>query len=183
MTHNSFNNENSSRISSASFYIAMRTYIARTMSIEHVFGNLYFECYNIIRRQNFAHLYRFIPFYIEQWALRLKHAIYIGEKNSNKIELTQNILNNFIIQQQKITWIFPYKFSQYVHLAKIFQVLFLTSRMRVHFFAMEKTCIFMNVKMELKSCEFYICSFFVLLLNVKIVVHSSIACGIFIILD
>lgn len=112
------------------------------MSIEHVFGNLYFECYNIIRRQNFAHLYRFIPFHIEQWALRLKHAIYTGEKNSNQIELTQNILNNFIIQQQKITWMFSYKFSQYVHLAKIFRVFSFTSRVRMHFSLWKKKNIY-----------------------------------------
>lgn len=80
-------------IISIALYSNAKSTIARTMSIEHVFGNLYFECYNIIRRQNFAHL--------KQWALRLKHAIYTGEKNSNKIELTQKHFELFYYSATK----------------------------------------------------------------------------------
>lgn len=51
-------------------------------------------------------------------------------------------MNNFIIQQQKITWMFSYKFSQYVHLAKIFQVFSFHLSSESAFFAMEKNNIY-----------------------------------------
>lgn len=155
-------------IISIALYSNAKSTIARTMSIEHVFGNLYFECYNIIRRQNFAHLYRFIPFpyWAMSTALETCNLYWRKEFQQNRTN-AKTFWIILLFSNKRSLGCFHINFHNMFIWRKFFKFFLFTCRVRVHFLLWKKTTfIFMNVKMELKSCESYICSFFAVLLNV-----------------